>query len=203
MRHGLPEDELRERAALYALGAMTMHEARAFEEHLGEGCDVCAAEWHAFASVVGQLGFEAVPQAPSPAAREKLFARLANETTTAPRPAASSPAAQSNLITLKFDEGQWQEIAAGVSIKWLFEDHVRGTTSFLLKLSPGARVPTHQHRRIEECTVIEGDFIVNDEVLGPGDYQCALAGSLHDNLTSRSGALVLIVSAEKYEGLRR
>ena len=40
MRHDRATEETRETAALYALGALSQHEARAFEIHLAEGCDV-------------------------------------------------------------------------------------------------------------------------------------------------------------------
>ena len=77
MKHTGPEHESGpERAALYALGALSPHEARAFEEHLSEGCSSCAADLRDFERIVEGLAFGAPPAAPPLGAREKLLARV-------------------------------------------------------------------------------------------------------------------------------
>src|SRR5215471_9151454 len=79
MEHKLATDEIREKAALYALGALSQIEARAFENHLDEGCEVCRAELAGFDGVVGVLGLAAPPADPPAALRNRLLATIANE----------------------------------------------------------------------------------------------------------------------------
>jgi anti-sigma factor ChrR (cupin superfamily) len=69
----------------------------------------------------------------------------------------------------------------------------------LYKLLPGAHVPMHTHAGVEQCLVIEGDFHVNDEVLGPGDFTCAMTGSIHETVFTRGGTTLLIVAQQGYE----
>ncbi len=63
-----------EQAALYALGALSQHEARAFAERLAAGDAAYAAELRAFEKVVEALSFSASAQAPTSAVRERLLA---------------------------------------------------------------------------------------------------------------------------------
>ena len=79
MRHDSITEDGQELAALYALGALTQHEARAFESHLQDGCDACKAEIEKFESVVGTLGFSTEPAAPPAYLRDLLAARIEKE----------------------------------------------------------------------------------------------------------------------------
>ena len=99
------------------------------------------------------------------------------------------------MITIRMSEGEWQQLVPGVFFKLLFTDRERGTITSLVKLLPGTYLPQHHHQGIEECLIVEGDFHIDEEVFGPGDYQCALPGSTHQTLYTQNGALVLIVAA--------
>jgi len=79
------EDDFRERAAAYALGGLDRAEALAFEQHLDEGCDECAAELTAFNPVVEQMAWASAHMTPPFEVRAKLLARVALE----PPPRAS------------------------------------------------------------------------------------------------------------------
>jgi anti-sigma-K factor RskA len=79
MEHKLATDETREKAALYALGALSQIEARAFENHLDDGCEACRAELAAFDGVVGVLGLAAPPANPPGELRNRLMASIAKE----------------------------------------------------------------------------------------------------------------------------
>lgn len=80
MRHDRATEETRETAALYALGALSQHEARAFEIHLAEGCDVCAAERRRFSRATAILGL-AFEEHPCPDyLRDILLERIGRET---------------------------------------------------------------------------------------------------------------------------
>jgi anti-sigma factor ChrR (cupin superfamily) len=200
MNHSLMEEELEERASLYALGALNQHEARSFEEHLAEGCEACATGLSGFEAVVSSLACGAPDATPPASAREKLLARLGKETEPTP-PAANSVDDASQPLVVRAGEGRWHEMCAGVLFKQLFADATRQTVTSLVRMQPGSQIPMHRHRGIEECYVIEGDVFANNETLGAGDYTCAMEGSIHHAISTNHGALLLIVSPESYEVL--
>jgi len=91
LKHNQTTEETQERATLYALGALSQHEARAFEVHLREGCPVCQTEISRYESVTADLGLAAPAAAPPPYLRELLTARLENEAgLPAPTPAGAA-----------------------------------------------------------------------------------------------------------------
>jgi anti-sigma-K factor RskA len=88
VKHERATEEIRELAALYALGSLTQHEARSFEIHLQEGCDICEAEIQRFARTLAEMGF-AAEEVPAPDyLRDLLLARIEREG----KPAAKAPA---------------------------------------------------------------------------------------------------------------
>jgi anti-sigma factor ChrR (cupin superfamily) len=199
MKHNIAEDEALEQAALYALGALTREEALSFEEHLAGGCEVCRSELAPFEGVVATLGFAVQGQAPPPGTREKLLARLAAQRPDLP--AASHDAGALQFLIVRAAEGEWCELSPGVHMKRLFADEATSTVTSLYKMLPGAHIPMHAHKGIEQCFVIEGDCRINDEVLGPGDFTCAMSGSIHDTLHTQGGTMFLIVAQHGYEVL--
>jgi anti-sigma factor ChrR (cupin superfamily) len=183
-------DQITEQASLYVLGALNQTEARAFEEHLEAGCEACEAEVRPFQSVVTALGLAASGIEPSASAREKLLSRMAEAAIMqAPEPEISP------FFKLRANEGEWRELSAGISIKQLFVDDQKNTVTSLFKFAPGAHAPFHKHGGVEQCLILEGDFRFNDDIYGPGDFTCALPGSIHDDAYSERGALLLIVAA--------
>lgn len=195
MIHDLTEDQIREVAALYALGALPEAEAREFEKYLAAGGQPGQDELTAFSKVVGRIGIGAPPQAPPPQLRARLLAELDEEKQR------GESAKEIGSVTVRHHEGQWKECGPGVFIKHLFTDKARGTMTALYKLLPGGRLPRHGHSGAEECLVVEGDFHANNEVYGPGDYRCALPGSIDADLYTEGGAVLLIIGPEHYEML--
>ncbi|MBD0325518.1 MAG: cupin domain-containing protein [Pyrinomonadaceae bacterium] len=197
--HSVAEEETEERAALYALGALSQHEARAFEEHLAEGCEACEAIYREFENTVGALAFAAPEASPSPIVREKLSALLAEETKEEHSDSRLPQSVPAQFLTLRNEEGEWQKVADGILAKQLFVDPKARTVTSLFRMMPGTRIPTHRHQGVEQCYIIEGDFHADDEALGPGDFHCALAGSTHKPVYTIGGALILIVATEGHE----
>jgi anti-sigma-K factor RskA len=79
LNHERATEDVRELAALYALGALTQHEAQSFEMHLREGCAVCETELRRFERTAARIGF-AVEEAETPEyLRELLLARIERE----------------------------------------------------------------------------------------------------------------------------
>ncbi|HEX7999986.1 MAG TPA: cupin domain-containing protein [Pyrinomonadaceae bacterium] len=202
--HSVAEKETQEeRAALYALGALGQHEARAFEEHLAEGCEACEAIYSEFEQTVGALAFAAPEAAPSPIVREKLSALLAGETKQEHSDSREAQSTASQFLTLRNEEGEWRKVGEGILAKQLFVDTKARTVTSLFRMQPGTRIPMHRHQGIEQCYIIEGDFHADDQALGAGDFHCALAGSTHTPVYTVGGALLLIVATEGYEVLEQ
>ncbi len=93
MKHERATEEIRELAALYALGSLTQHEAHSFEIHMREGCSVCEAEFHKFEHIIAGMGF-AVDEAAAPDyVKDLLLARIEREN----RPAMAAAAPQATI----------------------------------------------------------------------------------------------------------
>lgn len=197
--HRFSDEEMTERASLYALGALSLWEARAFEEHLDEGCERCASELQSFEEVTCALGLVASEQEPPARVREKLLAFVAEEEESRMPSTPLRAVPPQPLITLRADEGEWHEIGKGVMVKRLFVDPQNGTVTSLFKMQPGTRIPLHNHRGIEQCYIVEGDFHADDQSLGAGDFHVALAGSTHKPVYTVGGALLLIVAPPDYD----
>jgi anti-sigma factor ChrR (cupin superfamily) len=195
------DEERMEQASLYALGALSLWEARAFEEHLSEGCAACAQELESFAETTVELAFSAAEAEAPPSVREKLRALVAEAEDG--RPLKSAGLTPQSLITLRADEGEWQQVAKGITAKQLYVDQQAGTVTTLVRMQPQTRIPLHRHRGVEQCYVIEGDFHAAHQSLGPGDFHCAEAGSVHEPVYTVGGALVLIVASKGYEVLEQ
>lgn len=205
--HRFSQQEMTEWASLYALGALSQWEARAFEEHLAEGCAECAAELESFAGTANALALAAPEQSPPAHLRSRLLSMVSQEmegassekegASSAARPAAGLP----SLMTLRADEGQWYKAGRGIMVKQLFTDPQTGMVTTLVRMKPGASIPLHSHSGVEQCYVIEGDFHAAEQELGPGDFHVAQAGSTHEPVYTRDGALVLIVAPAHYEPL--
>jgi len=220
MSHTTTDEEAAGRAALYALGALEGDEAREFEGHLAEGCQTCAAELRLFEGVVADLGLAAPEAEPPAGVRSRLLALVseggggaaggAADDDCAETTHADAPADGANLrgveaegfLVVRAGEGDWLPTDdAGVAYKMLFADPGRGTVTTLVRMRPGSRIRSHRHLGVEQCLVLEGDVSSGPHTLSAGDFNCALAGSVHDELTSVHGALLLIVSPESYDVL--
>ncbi|HVF50987.1 MAG TPA: cupin domain-containing protein [Pyrinomonadaceae bacterium] len=204
-------EEITERAALYAVGGLGPSEARDFEEHLDAGCAECVAELRSFDVVVEQLAWDDVGVTPSVEVRDKLLARVAlepRESAVASQPTAeASPTnattANAGLFSIRAGARPWEATEDdGVFYKQLFNDEAHGLVTSLVRMSPGARVPKHRHKGIEQCLVLEGDLRTGDEVMTSGDFICAMPGTVHQELTTEQGNLLLIIAPESYEVLR-
>jgi anti-sigma factor ChrR (cupin superfamily) len=183
---GRAQELIEEQAALYALGALTQHEARACEARLAGGEPAFAAAAQSFAQVVAALGYAAPEATPRPDLRAQLLDQIA----------VTKPAPQ--FAATRYAEINWKEIQPGVWGKLLYKDPLAGTRTTLYKLAPGTVFTEHRHTGSEQCFILEGDFIVNGERFGPGDFHCALPGSKHELITTTQGTVLLVVAPDEY-----
>jgi anti-sigma factor ChrR (cupin superfamily) len=197
MSHTTVDEEQAGRAALYALGALEGGEAREFEEHLLAGCEACAAELREFEAVTYDLG-SAAPEAEPPAGvRARLLALVSEEGGGGPNLSRDIP---EGFLVLRSGEGKWRPTDdAGVTFKLLFADNERGTVTTLVRMEPGSRIRSHRHLGVEQCLVLEGDVRSGEIAMTAGDFNCSMPGSVHEELMTDGGALLLLVSPEHYE----
>ena len=208
MGHAPTEEGMKELAALYALGALDRAEARDFERHLAEGCGGCAEELREFERVAAGLALVAEPAEPPAALRASLLERVSSEVRTRgdeAREGGEAPsqfAGAADFLVVREGEGEWVETPdAGVFVKLLFVDKERDTVTTLVRLDPGAKISAHRHLGVEQCLVLEGDMRSGATLLHAGDFNCAMAGTVHEEIYTERGALLLIVAPESYEAL--
>jgi Anti-sigma-K factor rskA len=79
LKHDHLTEEGQTTAALYALGALCQHEARAFEIHLRGGCPACESELNEFEQVVGLIGVSAPDVNPPVYLRDMVVSRVEKE----------------------------------------------------------------------------------------------------------------------------
>ncbi len=96
-------------------------------------------------------------------------------------------------FTRRAGSGVWIEMAPGLTYTVLFEDPVANRRSILLRAQPGATYDSHHHDEgYEECLVLEGDLVMGDLKLLPGDFHLAAKGSAHPPATTVSGCLLYL-----------
>jgi anti-sigma factor ChrR (cupin superfamily) len=209
MSHTTADEEAAGRAALYALGALEGAEAREFEEHLAAGCAACEAELRGFETVAGELGLAAPEAEPPAGVRARLLALVSEGGGGEPGAEAGRGGgpdlprdAEPGHLVVRAGEGEWRPTEdAGVSFKLLFADRERGTMTTLVRMEPGSRIRPHRHPGVEQCLVLEGDVRSGRVRMGAGDFNCSMPGSVHEELTTDEGALLLLVFPGHYEPL--
>jgi len=193
MSHTTTDEETAGRVALYALGALEGEEARAFEEHVASGCDACSAELRDYEGVVADLGLAAPEAEPPAGVRSRLLALVSEE-------GGGAGGGAEEFLVVRAGEGEWLPTEdAGVAYKLLFADPARGAVTTLVRMQPGSRIRSHRHLGVEQCLVLEGDVHSGAVWMTAGDFNCSLPGSVHEELVTDKGALLLLVSPERYE----
>jgi anti-sigma factor ChrR (cupin superfamily) len=189
-------DEARDRAALYVVGALRGEEAREFAAHLQQGCEVCAAEVKAFSHVTDELAAVVPPQTPNAKLRERVLDRIASEAGARNSATIDKNGMRFVLSNLMPWEGT---SIAGVETKVLFRDARSRMVTQLVRMSPGTSFPHHRHAEIEDCYVLEGDLTLSGVEMKAGDYCRAEPGSIHTEITTRGGNVIILIASERNE----
>jgi anti-sigma factor ChrR (cupin superfamily) len=180
--------DIRELAALYALGELSADEARAFEARLAAGDEACRSELAAFCSVVDDLAYAANAEPPPPGLRARLLERI-----VAGEPAVIDRGGVRFVRSGQFD---WQpSLARGIDVKRLYEDAERGRVTMLVRLGPGVSYPAHRHADVEELYLLEGEVFVSGVLMRPGDYCRSEADSVHDRIHTANGCLFIATAS--------
>jgi anti-sigma factor ChrR (cupin superfamily) len=129
----------------------------------------------------------------SASASARIKQALMRQIEAAPIAATPTSASDSSLVhNVRRDEG-WVALGKRVQAKVLHDDG--NHLSWLLKLLPGGGLPEHDHADgAEECMVLEGQLRINGVDFWAGDFQIALPGSVHHEVSSEQGSLVYLRS---------
>ena len=100
--------------------------------------------------------------------------------------------APAGTATFRADHEDWFDVNPLVKCRRLRVDPVAGSQTVLIRALPGARIPRHRHSQDEEFIVLEGECQIGTHCLRAGDSNFAMAGSWHDDITTRTGVLVLV-----------
>jgi quercetin dioxygenase-like cupin family protein len=96
--------------------------------------------------------------------------------------------------TVRGNSVNWFSPIPNVWVKVLRQDVESNIQTMLLRIHPGGIVPAHEHTKEEECLVLEGELLIGDHLLSAGDLHIANAGAIHGDITTRTGALVMVRS---------
>ena len=194
---GEPRSSDEELAALFAIGALTDSERLEIELRLASGDESLRADVQSWDEVVAALGTTLEPVMPHPRIKSALLSRIEQESIVAvDHSSPETTSAPLDKIVLRASEARWRSAGLpGAQLRLLNCNRQLGRVTTLLSLAPGSRFPSHHHTGEEECFVISGDLIDGDLVLAPGDYVRSFAGSDHQELTSRTGCVCLIVTS--------
>jgi quercetin dioxygenase-like cupin family protein len=99
-----------------------------------------------------------------------------------------------NTFTIRADQGEWISIGPGVEMKMLRIDRERNNQTVMFRMQPGSQIVPHRHTQEEECLVLEGEIMIGEYRIGPGDMHIAMPGARHPALLAPRGALVCIRS---------
>jgi quercetin dioxygenase-like cupin family protein len=132
------------------------------------------------------------------ALRARVLQRAVNEDAATATSAGNEHAAPAgpppDTETIRGEDIAWRQAWPKVWVKVLKYDLESDFQITLMKFEPGGCIPAHPHRQNEECYVLEGEVSVGSHRVRAGDFHIARAGALHPDLTSSSGALVILRS---------
>lgn len=77
----------------------------------------------------------------------------------------------------------------GVEIKYLYRDP-SGKQTTLVRMAPGAKLPTHRHTGLEQSFVLEGTLVDEEGACTAGNFVWRRPGSVHE-AWSPDGCVVL------------
>jgi len=94
-------------------------------------------------------------------------------------------------------ESEWEEVGAGISCKLLATDTEKDRVSMLVRLAPGAAYPPHRHAGVEELYLLDGELVIDDKTLHPGDYNRAEPGTGDQLVWSETGCTCVLLTSTR------
>lgn len=101
--------------------------------------------------------------------------------------------------TPQWTQPEWKEVAPGISCMLLATDTETDRVTMLVRLAPGVDYPPHQHAGVEELYLLDGELVIDDKTLHPGDYNRAEAGSADRLVRSETGCTCVLMTSTRDE----
>lgn len=105
-----------------------------------------------------------------------------------------SPGQPADTETVRGEAVDWMSAWPNVWVKMLRQDAASNLQMVLFRIKPGGVVPAHVHTKEEECLVLDGEIYIGSHRVGEGDLHIAKPGAAHGDITTRTGATVLVRS---------
>jgi anti-sigma factor ChrR (cupin superfamily) len=172
---------------LYALRALPSAEYPAVEIQLS-ACADCRHELETLRPVV--QAFATWPTdvlRPSTSLWDRLATRIAADVGQAP----VVPAPEDRPLP------EWEAVAPGIACKLLATDTERDRVTMLVRLDPGAAYPPHRHADVEELYLLDGELVIDEKTLEPGDYNRAEAGTADQLVWSATGCTCVLLTSTR------
>jgi anti-sigma factor ChrR (cupin superfamily) len=171
----------------YALHALPSSEAPIAEAHIS-ACSQCRQELETLRPIIDSFVYwPAEVLRPSEALWGRLAQRIAEETGGKPVSHATG----------QWTEPEWEEVAPGISCKLLATDTDMDRVSMLVRLAPGGEYPPHSHAGVEELHLLQGELLINDRKLYPGDYNRAEPGTADKRVWSETGCTCVLITSTR------
>lgn len=143
------------------------------------------ADWDANPDAVRALAASVPPVEPSPGLKARLLAALPPADRVVPK-----------LPGIKFrlaDDADFRPTRLpGVSVRMLHVDAGSRQFTCLVRMAPGAKLPSHPHDGPEECIVLDGEIVAHGVRMKAGDYQRVDPGTAHAEQYTDTGCLLYL-----------
>jgi anti-sigma factor ChrR (cupin superfamily) len=174
-----------ERVSLYALQALPDSELPTVEAQIA-ACAECREELDALQPVIDSfVSWPTDVLRPPRRLWDRLARRIAAE--AGREPVLSPPRQQA--------QAEWEEVAPGISVKLLATDVENHRVTMLVRLAPETDYPPHLHAGVEELHLLDGELMIDDRKLYPGDYSRAETGSVVRRVRSEPGCTCLLITS--------
>ena len=176
-----------ELVVLHAVHALPAPEAAVVEAHLA-ACESCRHELARLQPIVDAfVSWPTDVLRPASSIWDRLARRIAADTGREPA-APTSPS---------WAEPEWEDVAPGISCKLLATDADTHRVSMLVRLAPGTAYPPHEHAGVEELYLLDGELLIDDRTLHPGDYNRAEPGSADQRVWSETGCTCVLLTSTR------
>jgi anti-sigma factor ChrR (cupin superfamily) len=196
-KHDRPTSETASLASLYVLGTLTEGERSDFEWHLKQGCAVCDSEVERASAILSALA--KIAPATLPSGIQERFKRRVQSEQFAVRDGAGQSILfrESGVLIARTDAMDWREGPfPGVWVKLLYLDQQQQRATSLVRMDPGTRYPSHRHNGPEEVFLLDGDYVVEGQIMRPGDYCNAQPASTHGESYTKAGCKFILSACQ-------